>query len=83
MLYRIYTEYIARDKIIAAFAASFESFTTFDGIGYWKGKPEECLIIEVVTSDSVTLRKVCEWVKWYNKQEAVLIVAVQETSELI
>lgn len=83
MLYRVYTEDIARDKIVAAFAASFDAFTVFTGAGYWKGKPEECLIIEVVTSDSITLRKVCEWVKWYNKQEAVLIVAIQETSELI
>ncbi len=83
MLYRVYIEDIARDKIISAFAASFDSFTVFAGTGYWKSQPEASLVIEVLTSDSVTLHKVCEWIKWYNKQEAVLVVAIQETSELI
>lgn len=83
MIYRVYTENKNKDKIIEAFTASFDGFTVFEGQGFWRGVAEPSIVIEMLTSDSVTLHKVCEWVKWYNKQEAVLIVAIQETSELI
>ncbi len=83
MLYRIYTEDIGRDKIIEEVASRFISFTVFDAVGYWKGKAEVTLVIEVITSDSETLHKLCQWIKWFNQQEAILLVAAQETHDFI
>ena len=76
MLYRILTEDINREDIVAILTESFQSFTLLPGTGYWEGTAERCLIIEVdgnecnIAADVLT---VADRIKRKNKQEAVLV----------
>jgi len=74
-LYRVHTEYrINLPKLVNEY---FEGFTTLQGIGYYKGQPEDCTIIEVVTEDSLSIGLLCEDIKRINNQEEVLCYAIE------
>lgn len=86
MLYRIYTENKPETKqgCIDIVSAQFDGFTVFEGIGYWQGKAENCLVFEVDTNyDIGTVRIVAQAIKEYNEQECVLIECLQSHKEFI
>ena len=53
MLNRLYigsnnkTKRLEYDKAIRITSKQFEGFTAFKGVGYWQGKKEKCVIIEI------------------------------------
>ncbi len=77
-LYRIYTE--NRNKSLVALRASeylLPGYTLIAGIGYWRGKPENSLILEYVSSDGNArekIRDLAREIKALNGQEAVMII---------
>ena len=85
MLYRILTEHKRRDKIIGIVAGQFNSFTLIDGLGYWKGKPEKALIIEIAAgiSERETIAELCRTINRVNAQECTLLQEVECRSTLI
>lgn len=80
-IYRIYTEDSSRRRpdlwanAINIIALRFESFTVVQGKGYWKGKEENTLIIEIIgdSRDGAKVARAAESIRTTNKQEAVLI----------
>lgn len=75
-LYRIYTENKDRAWIERQASKRFAGFTIVDAIGYWQGKKEKSLIIEIIAQDQyehkaniATLR---DLIRRHNKQESVL-----------
>lgn len=77
-LYRISTENKNRNDIIKVVSRYFEGFTLIEGIGYWKGKQEKSLIIEIdtISADYHSTRRIeniCNDIKLLNGQEYVLL----------
>jgi len=74
--YRIYTEDINKGTIL--FEASQllpKGFTIINGMGYWRGVQEPCLIIEVTGLELLrqSIKQLAANIKRLNCQEAVLI----------
>ena len=74
-LYRIYTEHKNLDSVVHQANQRFEGFTVLSGVGYWKGKAEPALIIEVVApeEDRELVVDLALSIKRTNAQEAVLL----------
>lgn len=80
MFYRIYTEDVNRPKIEKIIGRFFEGFTLITGRGFWKGKAEDSLIIEIfaTSNDCPNVREridvICEEINTSNKQECCMVV---------
>lgn len=77
MLYRLYvgadnkTGHLHETKTINATAKQFEGFTIFKGLGYWQGKPERVLIIEIETTQGRAVHRLARTLCQELKQEAI------------
>lgn len=86
MLYRYYigsnneTKLLEDRKAIRIISKHFEGFTTTKGLGYWQGKSEKSLIIEIETTKRkqiITLAKeLCKELK----QDAVGLATIGKMS---
>jgi len=92
MVYRIYTENKNKEEVAKIVSFFFEGFTMYEGVGYWKGKEEPSLIIEIlVEADSNTnvyvakahVNEVARAIKQRNNQQAVLCQEIANTNWLI
>lgn len=81
--FRIYTERLNENKIRELLAISFDGFTILRTTGYWKGKKENSLIIEVMTRNGRLIKAIGDAIKKQNNQEAVLITSHFVDCELI
>jgi hypothetical protein len=78
VLYRLYTEDIKGTENLVSWG--FEGFTLIKAQGYWKGKVENSLVIEILvdTQNDEADAKVfalADRIKACNKQESVLVTA--------
>lgn len=80
-LYRIYTENKNLEAVLEIANFALEGYTVLQGTGYWKGKPEPCLVIEWVGSDPFRITGVAAAIKTRNQQETVLLTCqdIQES----
>jgi hypothetical protein len=86
MLYRILTEDINQlktEKTIELVSKFFNGFTLIKGIGYWQGKPENCLIFEIQTDDKKDVFWLANQIKLQNNQESVLVQEIKSTAKFI
>lgn len=86
MLYRIHTENKHRRFIERLVSEHFAGFSIHVQIGYWQGKREKSLCIEI-TSDSpaavLKITRICKAICGYNKQDCVLIQTIPAEMKLI
>lgn len=79
--YRIYTE--AKPNVEALASKIFDGFTVYKAVGYWKGKKESSIVIEVLSESldidatEYKVNHLVSVIKRVNEQEAVL-VSVQD-----
>ena len=75
ILYRIYTEDKNREKIEQYASEFLEGFTILTGVGHWRGRPEQCLIIEVLGSEANrdNVLRIASRIKTRNKQDSVAV----------
>lgn len=73
--FRIYTENWNQEKIEDLLSIHFDGFTILRTKGFWKGKEEEGLIIEIMTRNETLIKTIGETIKKQNHQEAVLITS--------
>lgn len=80
MLFRIYTEDKNRPEVERIVTEQFDGFTLIGAAGYWQGEREQSLIVEIVApiNDAPKVFTVASAIKRANKQQAVLVVAVQD-----
>jgi hypothetical protein len=83
MLYRILTEDTNRDAIVELASRSFDSFSLVPILGYWKGKPESSLAIELDTDQEAKVQILAHDIRTANKQEAVLVQRIETVSNLV
>ena len=80
-IYRIYTEATGhyRDNAIAEVAKRFESFTVYAADGYWKGKAEASVVLEIVADDTLQtqarISEAASAIRRANNQESVCITS--------
>jgi len=75
--YRIYCEDVERARIERIVGNVFEAFTIIEAKGFWRGKSEHSLVIEIIErcrSHSI-IAGVCNTIQTVCKQEAVLYTA--------
>ena len=86
-LYRIYTEDKNRLWIEATAGNYFSGFTIIKTMGYWKGKPEKSLIIEIIAQNAyehkANINCLCQDIKQFNKQESVLLTCQEVEADFI
>jgi hypothetical protein len=77
ILYRIYTEDRNRGDIIEYVSSFFwNGFTTLNGVGYWHGQAESCLVIEIIHDSEdaeITVKNIARWIQKHNAQESVAV----------
>ncbi len=91
MLYRLFTE--ARpdymERIIAIVGSKFDGFTLLPGLGYYQGKPEPCVIVEIAVPDTdrsnhgLVVQALAEEICRVNNQECVLVQKIDTASVMI
>ena len=74
-LYRIHTE--KKDNIAGLCAEWFDGFTIIESKGYWQGKPEDSITIEVLTESKRNIAMLCNDLKLANNQVEVLQYAIE------
>ncbi len=84
MIYRIYTEDLKRQEVLAIITKYYQGFTIFEATGFWKLKEEKTIVIEIISKDSaINIKQICEELKTLNEQESVLVVKVHSESSFI
>ena len=81
--FRIYTEDKNREKIQELLSIAFDGFTVIRTKGFWKGTPENAIIIEIFTKNAELVRALCGAIKRCNKQEAVGLTVENVDFQLI
>lgn len=75
MLTRIFTENIpGTDAIVAEY---FEGFTLIECKGYWQGKAEKSLCIEIIDAELLKIDALVRMINRINNQECCLVQFVQ------
>lgn len=87
MLYRIFTEdgKQYRENVKQIVNRHFDGYTLLSGRGYWKGKGERSLVIEVVCGKDKenAINSIANEIKVANLQEAVLIQRINNNQWLV
>jgi len=74
--YKIYTERKNMRWLTTMISEYFGGFTVLKALGYWQGKPEKSVCIEIITDDPLAeyrLHQIRLKIEGYNVQDEVLI----------
>jgi hypothetical protein len=82
-VYRIYTEDADRDGVVAAVTAKFESFTMQPTSGYYRGKSEPSIVIEIVDAGAEEVEAVARTIRAINGQKTVLVMGLSGQAKKI
>lgn len=83
IIYRVYTERKYNIERIAS--KCFDGFTLFNTIGYWKGKKENAVCIEIIgtAKDYRQVKFLASKIKSINNQESVYVIRQSIDAELL
>jgi hypothetical protein len=76
MVYRIYTENLNRKSILRLTGQRFDSFTVQPTTGYYRGKPERSIVIEIVNAKGSEVRVLAKSIAEMNGQKSVLVMSL-------
>lgn len=85
-LYRILIENKHRKFIERLVSRHFTGFSMHIQTGYWQGKREKSLCIEIVSDSPVCalkINRICKAICGYNKQDCVLVQTIPAEAKLI
>lgn len=82
-LYKIYIENKNRSELVRCICQYFDNFTMLQAIGYWQGRSEHSIIIEIVTNKESEVYDLAWDIGKLLKQDSVLVVAVPCEMKLI
>lgn len=78
--YRIHTEDKNRPTIYQLAGNRFDGFTVTYGTGFYKGESEHTLVLEIITSDTVSVYLLAEEIRTANGQESVLVNRLESST---
>jgi hypothetical protein len=76
-IFRIYTEEKNKRDIVRLAGQEFDSFTLQPTLGYYHGKPEKSIVIEIVGAREPAIRKLARRIKQMNGQKSILIMKIR------
>ena len=85
-LYRIHTENKHRKFIEQLVSERFDGFSIYKQVGYWRGKREKSLCVEIMSDSPAAewnISRMCKAICGYNKQECVLVQTIPVKVEFI
>jgi hypothetical protein len=82
-IYRIYTEDQGREMLIKVTGKHFESFTLQPTMGYFRGKPEKSVILEIVGARESAIKKLAREIGALNEQRTVLVMSLSGEAKKI
>ena len=82
-VHRLYTEKKNQAAIVRLIGEEFESFTLQPVTGYYRGKPEPAIVLEIVGANASALRKVAEKIRKMNGQKSILTIRFQAETEAL
>jgi hypothetical protein len=75
-VYRIYTQDVQRKRVIKLMASKFEGFTLQPTFGYFKGRLEKSIVIEIVKAKEREIDQVARAIREINGQKSVLVMSL-------
>jgi hypothetical protein len=82
-IHRIYTEDKRRATIVRAIAKQFESFTLQPTTGYYRGKPEKSIVLEIVGAKESQEKWLGARIREINRQASVLVITLNGRAKKI
>ena len=73
-IHRIYTEDKRRATIVRVISKQFESFTLQPTTGYYRGKPEKSIVLEIVGAKESQVKWLAARIREINRQASVLVI---------
>ncbi len=73
-IHRIYTEKKNEKAIIRVVAEKFDNFTLQLVTGYYRGKAEKSIVVEIVGASASEIRKLGETIRLMNGQKSILVI---------
>jgi hypothetical protein len=73
-IHRIYTEEKNKRPILHLAAKSFESFTVQPTLGYYRGRPEKSIVIEIIGATAKAINALARKIRKMNGQKSVLVI---------
>jgi hypothetical protein len=80
-IYRIYTEEKNKKAIVGLVAKQFEGFTLQPTLGYYRGKAEKSIVIEIVGATAAKIKRLAKQIGEMNGQQSVLILKIEGQTE--
>ena len=82
-VHRLYTEKKNQAAIVRLIGEQFESFTLQPVTGYYRGKPEQAIVIEIVGASISAVRNVAEKIKKMNGQRSILTIRFRADADTV
>lgn len=80
-LFRIYTSDVNRRAVLRLAADKFESFTLHPATGFYRGQPEESLMIELVQVNEQGVEALAHSIRELNGQKSVLVMSLHADTQ--
>jgi hypothetical protein len=75
-IHRIYTEDVRRKAVVRAISKRFTSFTLQPTTGYYSGKSEKSIVLEIVGAADNEIKWLAAEIRKINQQSSVLVVTM-------
>jgi hypothetical protein len=76
-IFRIYTEEKHKRDIVRLAGKAFDNFTLQPTLGYYKGKPEKSIVIEIIGAREPAIKELALRIRKMNGQKSVLIMKLR------
>jgi hypothetical protein len=82
-IHRIYTEDKRRATIVRVISKQFESFTLQPTTGYYRGKPEKSIVLELVDAKESQVKWLAARIREINRQASVQVITLNGRTKKI
>ena len=82
-IHRIYTEDKRRATIVRAISKQFDNFTLQPTTGYYRGKPEKSIVLEIVGAKESQVKWLAARIREINRQASVLVITLNGRTKKI
>ena len=83
IIHRIYTEDKRRATMVRAISKQFDNFTLQPTTGYYRGKPEKSIVLEIVGAKESQVKWLAARIREINRQASVLVITLHGRSKKI
>jgi len=82
IIHRIYTEEKNKKSIVALVSHQCESFTVQPTLGYYRGRAEKSIVIEIAGASELKIKRLADRIRKMNGQQSILILRLHGESEV-